>query len=407
MKPPWTVLHIFYHYPPVLSGYAKRSHEIVKHTSAFAKSIIVTPPMDRAKAPVPSKANQNHGEIVYRLKKLPLPPIKHIGHRLAARLLLEWKLREIFRHHPIDLVHAHMPYLQALPALQYARRHAVPSLYEVRGVWEDSAVAEDKISAQSKKYRRRRSNEDCAMRSADRVVVLSEALRREVIGRGIPDEKVTLVSNGVDCEAFRPQPRSQRLIERFGLQGKCVLGYLGTLRKLEGIQTVFPVLAKLIQQKEKLVFLIVGFGEYEPQLRQCVRELQLEKAVIFAGAVPPQEAGEYYSAMDLVLFPRLRLRVTELVTPLKPLEAMAMEKCVLGSRVGGLEEYLIEGENASLFEPGDEKEMAEKILLFARNPEARLRLGEKARRWVEQNKDWKVLAQKYFNLYQELLQPSS
>ncbi len=398
----WRVLHIFHHYPPTVSGYSKRSREIIKHTALFSSQVIVTPPIDKNKIPKESVTYSGNGEEIYRLKKSPLPPIRHIGHRLVERLMLERLIRRVFKEHKFDLLHAHMPYLYAEPVMRYAKKKGIKIIYEVRGVWEDSAVAENKIEENSSKYQRRKKGEERTMALADKIVVLSNPLAKEIEERGFEKEKISIVGNAVDCSDFQPQRHSNRIEVLYHLKGKFVIGYVGTLRKMEGLQNIIRLIPQLKKQNIPVSFFIVGYGEYKKELLNLVDELGLNDDVIFAGAIPPEMIDKYYSVMDILVFPRLRLRVTELVSPLKPLEAMAMGKPILASNVGGLTDYCIDQENALLFNPDDPAESLQKLTEMVENKELRTRLSESARKWVQTNRDWKQQAQHYQHLYQEL-----
>jgi len=397
----WTVLHIFHHYPPVVVGYARRSYEIVKNTRPFAKSTIITPPINKDKIPFQSTEPVDAQEAIYRLQ-LPIPPMRFIGYSFIQRYFFKKLLKKVFQRHSFDLVHAHIPYVYSLPALRYAKQKGLKTIYEVRGIWEDTAVAEGIIGRFSLYYARRRRNEGKAMKFADKVVVLSTALGSEIEKRGIPQEKIQCVPNAVDCSEFKPQTPSKEIQDRYQLKGKITLGYIGSLRKLEGIQKIIQLLPELIKKNENIVFLIIGLGEYKKELNRLVQELNLERHVLFVGAVSPENIPQYYSVCDILLFPRLKLRVTELVSPLKPLEAMAMGKCVLASAVGGLKEYCLEGVNATLFDPENEKEALKRLDSLIQNPTFRTELGEKARLWVIENKDWEKIALGYESIYNEL-----
>lgn len=398
------VLHVFHHYPPTVSGYAKRSYEIVKHTAPFTQSLILTSPLDFEKVPKESAVLSGSGEEIYRLKKPPLPPIKHIGHRLVGRLLLELLIRKVFRHHRIDLLHAHMPYMMALPVIQYAKKKGIKVLYEVRGVWEDSAVTEGKIRLNSQKYLRRRKGEETTMALADKIVVLSNPLRLDLEQRGIPKEKIKCVGNAVDCTHFKPQRHSNRIEILYHLKGKFVIGYVGTLRKMEGLQLIIQALSQLKKEGFPVVFFVVGYGEYKATLVKQVEELGLEKEVVFAGTIPPKKIDQYYSVMDLVVFPRIRSRVTELVSPLKPLEAMAMGKPILASNVGGLTDYCLDQTNSLLFNPDSSEDCLLKLKEMIQNKDLRKKIGDSAHSWVKENRDWQKQALKYQHIYQELVQ---
>lgn len=398
----FNVFHIFHHYPPIISGYSKRSQEIVKNTASFAKSVVLTNPINIHKISKLEFNEKGAGEEIYRLRKSPLPPIRHIGHRAVAKIMLKSLLKKIFNEYPVDILHAHMPYLHSLPAIKMARKRKVKTIYEVRGIWEESAVAEGKINIFSPKYQRRKKNENKAMRLADKVVVLSNPLKKEIIKRGIPESKIILVPNAVDCGQFKPQPHSNRIEILYHLKGKVVLGYVGTLRKMEGLQNIIRLMPRILEKNPNVVLFVVGYGEYEPELKKMVRKYRLEKAVTFAGSIPSGMIDQYYSVMDVVLFPRLKLKVTEIVTPLKPLEAMAMGKCVLATGVGGLTEYCLDGINSIVVEPGDDEQMVRQIVELAANTDHRKNLEIEARKWVEENRNWSKVARIYEDLYNEL-----
>jgi len=116
--------------------------------------------------------------------------------------------------------------------------------------------------------------------------------------------------------------------------------------------------------------------------------------------VSGDEVQRLYSVMDVLAYPRRRLRVTELVTPLKPLEAMAMEKAVIGSDVGGIRELIQHGVTGLVHRSGDVADLAATITHLADDPNRRKQLGQQGREWVTRHRDWRHVIPKYVPIYE-------
>ena len=174
----------------------------------------------------------------------------------------------------------------------------------------------------------------------------------EIVARGIPDHKVTVIANAVDRNAFRgagaPDPA---LAARLGLGGKRVLGFFGSFYSYEGLHLLLRAVPLMQRRRSDIAVLLVGGGPEEDGLRALASELGLGCSAVFTGRVPHDEIGRYYDLADMLVFPRLSLRLTELVTPLKPLEAMAQERIVVASNVGGHRELIRDRETGYLFPP--------------------------------------------------------
>ena len=142
-----------------------------------------------------------------------------------------------------QILHAHSPVLNALPAIRAGRRHGIPVVYEVRGLWEDGAASHGTHGEAGLRYRATRLIETRALRRADAVTTICEGLRREIAARGIASEKITVIPNAVDRKAFhgpgRPDPA---LAARLGLGGKRVLGFFGSFYSYEGLHLLLRAL---------------------------------------------------------------------------------------------------------------------------------------------------------------------
>ncbi len=198
-------------------------------------------------------------------------------------------------------------------------------VYEVRAFWEDAAVDQGTAREGDLRYRLTRASESHVFRRADHVFAICEGLRREIVGRGIPDGRVSVVPNAVVAQdfAFRA-PRDAALAARHGLQGAFVLGFIGSFYAYEGLDLLLRALPALAVRMPQVRVLLVGGGDEDARLRAQAQALGVADRVVFAGRVPHAEVQRYYDLVDvLALYPRHPMRLTETVTPLKPLEAMA------------------------------------------------------------------------------------
>jgi glycogen synthase len=302
-----------------------------------------------------------------------------------------------------DLIHVHSPVLNALAALPVARRRGVPLLYEIRAFWEDAAVGNGTGSDGSLRYRLTRALETRAARQADAVAVICEGLRRDLIERGIPAGKLLVSPNGVDLNLFgEPPPRDAALARRLGMDGADVVGFIGSFYDYEGIDDLIAAMPALLAKRPNLHLLLVGGGPMEARLKAQADASPARARICFIGRVPHDEVARYYSLIDVLAYPRKKMRLTDLVTPLKPLEAMAQRKLVAASDVGGHRELIEDGVTGTLFPPDDPEALADAIdKLFADRAGWEQR-RETARRFVETERNWSSNISRYIPFYQRL-----
>ena len=291
-----------------------------------------------------------------------------------------------------EVVFAASNYVCGLPALIAARRAGLPFVYSVRGLWEYTAAAKTPGWEATEHFAVQRDLETRVCDEADQVVVLSEGLRRELVARGVSPSKIVLAPNCVDTSAFRPVPKDRKLARRLGLKGRFVLGFLGSLEPYEGVDTLLEAAAMLVEEGLDLAVLIAGEGSVSSHLREEARRLELGDRVVQLGRIPPEEVANHYSVVDVAVFPRKPHPVCEIVAPLKPLEAMAMAKPVIGSDVGGLAEIIEEGRTGLLFDKGDVRALAAVIRRLAADPALGHAIGAYSRAWVEAERSWDVAA---------------
>lgn len=313
----------------------------------------------------------------------------------------------VIRFRP-DVLHAHSPVLNAIPALKVGRRAKIPVLYEVRANWEDAATVLGKGRAGDLRYRLSRRLETYALRRVDAITTICEGLRDEIAARGISERRITLIPNAVNVDAFPfGGSASGELAGELGLAGKLVLGFIGSFYPYEGLHTLLEAFPEIAESDPRIRLLLVGGGPAEDELRSMANGSGLADRVVFTGRVPHGRIGHYYDLVDIFVYPRTSSRLTDLVTPLKPLEAMARGKMVVASDVGGHRELVRDGETGTLFPPDDAGALARTVAQVLARPDTWAAQIERARRFVEKERSWETVAARYPPVYEGLVQPSN
>ena len=319
---------------------------------------------------------------------------------------LERRLEEVARKVRPHVIHAHSPVLNAMPALRVGRRLGIPVVYEVRAFWEDAAVDHGTTHEGSLRYRATRALETRALRRADHVFTICEGLRADIVARGIPSSRVTVIPNAVTIESFEPGgPPDEALKARLGLAGCSVVGFIGSFYAYEGLDLLIKALPRLLERQPAARLLLVGGGPQEQALKAQAASLGLQDKIVFTGRVPHAEVGRYYDLIDVLAYPRHSMRLTELVTPLKPLEAMAQGRLLVASDVGGHRELIRDGETGVLFPAGQSDALADALAGLMAAPSRWRAMREAGRRFVENERNWRASAAHYAAPYGALLAP--
>ncbi len=397
------ILHILDHSIPLHSGYTFRTRAILEQQHALGwETAHVTSAKHRAGEALEETVDGLH---FYRtppatgpLARLPVLNQAAVVNGLARRL------DEVIRREQPDLLHAHSPSLNGLAALRAGRRHGLPVVYECRAFWEDAAVDHGTSREWGLRYRLTRALETHVFRRADAVTTICEGLKGDIVARGISGEKITVIPNAVDLSRFSDSGEADpALAARLGLDEKLVLGFLGSFYAYEGLSLLVEALPAILVRRPEVRLLLVGGGPQEAALKQRVTDLGLEEKVIFTGRVPHDQVSGYYRLVDILVYPRLKMRLTELVTPLKPLEAMAQGKLVLASDVGGHRELIEDGVNGRLFRAGDSTSLAQAVLDMAEDRESWQSLRDNGRRFVESERNWPRSVARYREVYARAL----
>jgi PEP-CTERM/exosortase A-associated glycosyltransferase len=393
------ILHVLDHSLPLHSGYTFRTRAILKAQIARGWEVAgLTGTRHREPGPDPEIVDGLcfHRTLLPEATRSPLSEWRSVA---AMRARLDALVRE---WRP-DQLHVHSPVLNALASLGVARRHKVPILYEIRAFWEDAAVGNGTGTEGSARYRLTRALETWAARRADAVAVICEGLRKDLISRGIPAAKIIIAPNGVDMSLFgNPPAPDKALAGRLGLEGADVIGFIGSFYDYEGIDDLIAAMPLLLANRPKARLLLVGGGPMEDTLRAQAAASPAAGQIQFIGRVPHDQVELYYSLIDILAYPRKAMRLTELVTPLKPLEAMAQRKLVVASNVGGHRELIEDGVTGTLFPPGDPQALADALDRLFANRTQWAKQREVARRFVETDRNWSSNISHYLPAYQKL-----
>jgi len=312
------------------------------------------------------------------------------------------ELEHAVRNERPSIIHAASNFMVGVPNVIVGRKLGIPVIYEVRGMWEVTRASREPLWKDSDHYRAYVKMETEAARGADVVITLTNALKAELVQRGVDGDKIHVVPNSVDPDQFTAIPRDDALASELGLQDKRVVGYVGTLVQYEGLDDLLNAAAVAIDHGVDFRLLIVGDGQETAKLRELVTDLELDDYVIMPGRVPFEDVQRYYSLIDVAVFPRKPLLVTEMVSPMKPFEAMAMEKAIIVSSVGALAEIVDEGETGLIFEKGNIDNLVEVITRAVNDPALCARLGTNARAWVVANRTWDGAARRTVEIYRQL-----
>ncbi|MDE0878575.1 MAG: glycosyltransferase, exosortase A system-associated [Sphingomonas bacterium] len=397
------ILHILDHGLPVQSGYTFRTRAILKAQEGKGWAVAsVTGPRH---GPAPAAVEMIDGLTFHRTRAPHAAGLIGEARGIAGFARRIEAAVDSFRP---DILHAHSPVIDAAAAWIVARRRKLPLVYEIRAFWEDAAVGNGTGVEGSVKYRAIRALETHAARRADAVAVICEGLRGDLVARGIAYDKIAVSPNGVDLTLFgAPPERDVALAGSLGLDDADVVGFIGSFYDYEGLDDLIAAMPSLVAARPRARLLLVGGGPMEDRLRAQAAASPVGGAIHFVGRVPHTEVERYYGLVDILAYPRKQMRLTDLVTPLKPLEAMAQGKLVAASDVGGHRELIADGVTGTLFRPDDPAAIADALAGLFDDRSVWPHRRERAREFVERERNWSSNILGYEPIYQRLMMAAS
>jgi PEP-CTERM/exosortase A-associated glycosyltransferase len=397
------ILHVLDHSIPLHSGYTFRTRAILNHQRELGwQTYHVTSAKQVGATELKEMVD---GLEFYRtyidntiLEKTPILNYWGIISSLEKRIL------HICEEIKPDIIHAHSPALNGVAAIRAGKKLGIPVVYECRAFWEDAAVDHGTSTEDSIRYKATRAMETWVFRRANAVTTICEGLKKDIIERGVAEKKITTIPNAVDISAFKyAQPAKQKLKDELGLQDKKVIGFIGSFYAYEGLPLLVEACAALFKEDKTIRLLLVGGGPDEGVIKQKLKQYGIEDKVVLTGRVPHSGVQDYYNLVDVFVYPRYAMRLTELVTPLKPLEAMAQGQLIVASDVGGHKELIKHGYNGFLFKADNVDSLVETVLnVFDLSGEWKT-IREQGRQYVEQERNWAASVENYQKVYPPIL----
>lgn len=397
------VLHGLYRSLPHQSGYCIRSKYILEGQRKIdINCMAVTHPIFKSGQSMVESINDVQ---YYRTRQVhsmffKVPLLKHI----VGMKLFQNRIEELVTNNHIDILHAHSSFFVARPMLNVAKKFSIPFVYEIRGIWEETSVASGAFKQNSIKYKSYRHQENYVIENADAVITISEGIKQNIDDRGLRKDDIHIIPNGLDIKKFgnsMDKDEIAKLKLKYNIDSESIIGYISSFTKMEGIKYLIRSLKYLSNYNVKL--LLIGDGPEYSNLNKVMHEENVADKVIFTGKVPHSEVQNFYNLIDIFVIPRVNETVTNLVTPLKPLEAMGMKKAIVASNVGGLSELIIDNYTGLLFESENAEDLAKKIMVFLNDGKKRKEISNNAYEWVREERSWSNIIPKYTRIYKGLV----
>ncbi len=401
------ILHVLDHSLPLHSGYTFRTRAILKAQAAMGLEVRGITGLRHFKDGPDIEAVD--GITFHRTRGTASGPVAYREWR-EINLLADAIVALAADWRP-DILHAHSPALCGKAALVAGKRLGIPVVYEIRAFWEDAAVSNGTGSEGSVKYRLTRALENHVVAGADAVVTICQGLKDDLVSRGFAPGKISLSPNGVDLALFgEPPQRDPAFAAELGLGANDsrgpVVGFIGSFYDYEGLDDLIAAMPALTARLPGAKLLLVGGGPMEDMLKTQADASPAKAAIRFVGRVPHSEVERYYALVDVMAYPRKSSRLTDLVTPLKPLEAMAQRQLVAASNVGGHRELITDGVTGTLFAPNDPAACAAALADLLGRPEIWEARRSAGLAHVAARHDWSVNVHRYQDVYHPLLAKS-
>ena len=265
------ILHILDHSIPLHSGYTFRTMSILNEQRRMGWD---TYHLTSTKQGQTDTLLEHVGDLSFyrtqatrgRLSRMP------VMNQLEVVWQLEKRLAEVVKEVKPMLLHAHSPSLNGMAALRVARRFERPVVYEVRAFWEDAAVDHGTSREGGLRYRLTRALETRVLKQSSAVTTICEGLRNDIVARGIPEERVTVIPNAVDIDRFTVNDTPDNALRtRLGLENRTILGFIGSFYAYEGLELLLYAMKEILQSEPDVHLLFVGGGPEEQRLKKLTR----------------------------------------------------------------------------------------------------------------------------------------
>ncbi|KAB1640834.1 glycosyltransferase family 4 protein [Gulosibacter chungangensis] len=389
--------------PHTSSGYAQRSHSILKSLVEHGYEVeAVTRPGYPVQVGVAWAAGEDEIDGIRYVRLLPARLGQGLRERADQQAAL---LAEEVRKFRPAILHTTTHFTNALAVGAVARAFGIPWVYEVRGQLADTWASTRGLKAlESQRYLEFSARELDAALAADAVVTLGENMKRQLVAGGVDEAKISVCPNAVGSPFIDEPPTKKDARAKLGLDDELQLvGTVSSIVDYEGLDLLIRAVALLAPEYPQLRARIAGDGVALPGLKVLAEQLGIADRCDFPGRVARSEAIFNHAALDVFVVPRKDLTVTRSVTPMKTVEASAVGRPVVASRLPALEELVVDGETGALFAAEDEHALAQTLRGLLDDPERAAEMGENGREWALSTRTWAANAATYENVYERLV----
>lgn len=399
------VLHVLDHSLPHQSGYTFRTMRIIQcqREQGYDTSHVTGPKQGQVAHDL-----ETENDLTFRRSR-PLSGLKALPilRQVYTIVHLRRAIKKAIAMEKPDVLHVHSPVLNGLAALNLAKKHKLPIVYEIRAFWEDAGVDHGTHKANGLRYRLSRALESYIIKKANHVTTICQGLKSDLLKRGLHDSKITVIANGVDKSFFDKhqvdEALKKQIIQKYGLKDKFVIGFIGSFYAYEGLDLLIEAIARARASLGRFAVLLVGGGPEYDSIVALVKKLKLEDVVHLPGRVAHEQVATHYAVCDLCVYPRKKIRLTDLVTPLKPLEAMAQGVPVLASDVGGHKELITHGRTGFLFEAENLDSLCA-ALIQCKTQNRPMDVIFKAQNYILEERNWKKTTKPYEQIFKKASQ---
>jgi len=398
------ILHVLDHSIPLHSGYTFRTCSILNEQAKLGWETAHVTSIKHISAQADEEVHENLK--FYRtsganklLAKLP------IVNQIYVIRSLQKRLKEVIEREKPDIIHAHSPCLNGIAAILAARKFSIPVVYEMRASWEDAAVEHGTTKEGSLRYKLTRALETFVFKRADGITTICNGLKKDITSRSIGDKPIQVIPNAVNADELGKNSLVEEdLRAKYNLGNSYIAGFIGSFYAYEGLEYFVRALHAMQDCDLNVKGLLVGGGPEDKKLRALVEELGMQDKIIFTGRVPHAYVNAYYDLIDVLVYPRVSARLTDIVTPLKPLEAMAMGKVFIASDVGGHVELVPERLHSVLFKASSVEALVEALEQNIANKPLKALFSGWARNYVKSERNWTKSVSGYQDLYAQAQQ---
>jgi glycosyltransferase involved in cell wall biosynthesis len=403
------VVHVLYQSLPHISGSTIRSRDIIESQAKVdIEPVVVTSPFQKPFQPSVHKevyhnipyyrTFNNEGLMVNEGISKFSTKIKKISYIFSFTR----KLYKICKAEKPDVIHAHATFFTAFSSKICSYLLKIPMVYEVRSLWDERQKQLATGTFQLLQLKVIRKCENAAINSADLVVTINDKLKKNLQSRVKGNREIFVIKNAASIPDNITEMKTDGY-DHDKKQADYIFGYIGSVTIIEGLVFLTDVFSKINIPGIKLF--IYGDGPETKQLQKLIEENAITN-VVLRGMFSPEHVQDIYNEVDCIINPRTKNMLSETVTPLKPLEALAFKKLFIGSDVGGIKDLISHGKTGLLFKADDKESLLQLIqyVLLNRNSPEFSRIIEAGFAMVKKSYSWEANAIKYYELYQSLLQ---